>query len=54
MFFVKGKESSNDKYVTVKVKGWKIRNYISIKLFLTSQYTVYNSIYEKLILELWV
>ena len=35
-------------------KRGKIRNYISKKLILTCQYTVYNSIYEKLILELWV
>ena len=35
-------------------KRGKIRNYISKKRILTCQYTVYNSIYEKLILELWV
>ena len=35
-------------------KRGKIRNYISKKPILTCQYTVYNSIYEKLILELWV
>ena len=35
-------------------KRGKIRNYISKKLILTCQYTGYNSIYDKLILDLWV
>ena len=35
-------------------KRGKIRNYISKKPILTCQYAVCNSIYGKLILELWV
>ena len=34
-------------------KRGKIRNYFSKTPILLCQYTVYNSIYEKLILELW-
>ena len=35
-------------------KMGEIRNYISKKLILTCQYTIYNPVYEKFILELWV